>query len=180
MTSILVWSGLRTKFWLDRWLGECLLKERSPHLFKIATNKNTTVTDSWVAREGEGYWSLLFKRHFQDWEFRAVMQFIELSHKVRVLELREDSLLWREEKKGAFQVKSFCSSLHDENQALFPAKEIWGLVPLWECFFFFWRLHETRSWPLMLLWKDYGWWPIDAVFVKLIRNQQTSSFSIAK
>lgn len=52
------------------------------------------------------------------------MEFMELIHKVRVLESGEDSLPWREERKGMFRVKSFYKSLHDENLALFLAKEI--------------------------------------------------------
>lgn len=52
------------------------------------------------------------------------MQFMELIHKVRVLESGEDNLPWREERKGMFRVKSFYKSLHDENLALFLAKEI--------------------------------------------------------
>ena len=82
------------------------------------------VATFWVGREGEGSWSLLFRRHFQDWELGVVMEFMELIHKVRVLELGEDNLPWREERKGMFRVKSFYKSLHDENLALFLAKEI--------------------------------------------------------
>lgn len=66
----------------------------------------------------------LVQRHFQDWELGVVMQFMELIHKVRVLESGEDNLPWREERKGMFRVKSFYKSLHDENLALFLAKEI--------------------------------------------------------
>ena len=38
----------------------------------------------------------------------------------------EDSLFWKIERRGKFNVKSYYRSLKDENNPLFPAKEVWG------------------------------------------------------
>ena len=61
------------------WVGECSLREAFPYLFRIASDGKTAIVDLWVAREEEGSWSLLFRRHFQDWELGIVMQFMELT-----------------------------------------------------------------------------------------------------
>ena len=48
----------------------------------------------------------------------------------------EDTLCWKEDRKGIFSVKSYYCSLRMENNVVFPSKEIWGTHdPLRTCFF---------------------------------------------
>ena len=71
-----------------------------------------------------------FRRSFQDWELEEVTRFLE-----KVQE-GEDSLVWKNDERGKFSVKSYYKSLRAENIVLFPAKEIWGpCAPLRSCFF---------------------------------------------
>lgn len=105
----------------------------------MASNRNAIVTDFWVAIEKALSPSCL-ENHLKTGR-GAVMQFMELIHKVRVPESGEDSLLWGE--KVTFQVKSFYNTSHDENQALFLAKEMWGTyAPSRICPFLLGRLHS--------------------------------------
>ena len=85
-------------------------------------------------RDGGGCWEVHFRRSFQDWELEEVTRFLE-----KVQE-GEDSLVWKNDERGKFSVKSYYKSLRAENIVLFPAKEIWGpCAPLRSCFFFAWE-----------------------------------------
>ncbi|RVW55325.1 hypothetical protein CK203_089067 [Vitis vinifera] len=73
-------------------------------------------------RDGGGCWEVHFRRSFQDWELEEVTRFLE-----KVQE-GEDSLVWKNDERGKFSVKSYYKSLRAENIVLFPAKEIWRSV----------------------------------------------------
>ena len=51
-----------------------------------------------------------FKRPFQDWKLEGVTHFLDLIYSMRVQE-GENTLLWREDRKGNFSVKSHYNSL---------------------------------------------------------------------
>ena len=38
----------------------------------------------------------------------------------------EDTLIWKNDGKGKYSIKSYYISLRAENNLLFPAKEVWG------------------------------------------------------
>ena len=105
-------------------------------LFKIATHNSTAVADLWGKQGGGGgCWEVHFRRSFQDWELEEVIRFMELISAVKVRE-GEDSLVWKTERKGKFNVKLYYRSLRAENSILFPAKEILGsYAPLRTRFF---------------------------------------------
>ena len=76
-----------------------------------------------------------FRRSFQGWELEEVTRFLEHVSTVKVQE-GEDSLVWKIERRGKFNVRSYCKSLRAENSLLFPTKEIWGsYAPLRTHFF---------------------------------------------
>ena len=52
---------------------------------------------------------------------------------------REDSLIWKIERKGKFSVKSYYRSLKVENKPLFPEKEVWGSRAPLRTRFFAWE-----------------------------------------
>lgn len=60
--------------------------------------------------------------------------FMESVHSVNLIGEREDTLLWKEGKKGRFQVKFFYNSMA-QGISLFPRKEVWGSCPLSACLF---------------------------------------------
>ena len=105
-------------------------------LFRIAAHKTASMADLWGRQGGEGRcWKVHFRRSFQDWELKEVTHFLEYISAVKVQEL-EDSLVWKNDGKGKFNVKSYYRSLRAENSFLFPAKEIWGsYTPLRTRFF---------------------------------------------
>ena len=48
----------------------------------------------------------------------------------------EDTLYWKEDRRGTFLVKSYYCSIRMENNVVFPSKEVWGShAPLRTCFF---------------------------------------------
>ena len=55
------------------------------------------------------------------------------------IQKREDSLVWKNDERGKFSVKSYYKSLRAENDLLFPAKEIWGLCAPLRTRFFAWE-----------------------------------------
>ena len=64
-----------------------------------------------------------FRRSFQDWELEEMTRFLDYISTVKVQE-GEDSLVWKIERRGKFNVKLFYRSLRAKNSLLFPAKEI--------------------------------------------------------
>ena len=61
-TRLKVGSGIRVKFWGDRWCGETLLRDAFPGLYSIVVSKDAWVED---VLDG-GSWSPMFIRHFND------------------------------------------------------------------------------------------------------------------
>lgn len=61
-------NGLKTRFWLDKWLGDDTLKERYPRLFSLAIHKECMVEsmgywDGWTWQ-----WQLVWRRQLRQWE----------------------------------------------------------------------------------------------------------------
>ena len=73
--------------------------------------------------DGGGCWEVHFRRSFHDWELEEVTCFLEHIPSLKVQE-GEDSLVWKNDGRGKFSVKSYYKSLRVENNLLFPAKEI--------------------------------------------------------
>ena len=64
-----------------------------------------------------------------------VTHFLRFLYSLKVQE-GEDTLYWKEGRRGIFNVKSYYCSLRMENNVVFLGKEIWGShAPLRTCFF---------------------------------------------
>ena len=102
----------------------------------LAAHNSAAVADLWGRQGGgSGCWEVHYRRSFQDWESEEVTRFLEHISAVKVQE-GEDSLVWKIERRGKLNVKSYYRSLRAENSLLFSAKEIWGLfAPLRTRFF---------------------------------------------
>ena len=114
-----------------------------------------------------------FRRSYQDWELEEVIRFMELIFAVKVRE-GEDSLVWKIERRGKFNVKSYYRSLRAENSILFPAKEILGsYIPL-RIRFFAWEAVWGKNLTVDMLMTK-GWSMINKCnLCKDKRNQWTT------
>ena len=71
----------------------------------------------------------------------------------------EDTLIWKNDGKGKYSIKSYYISLRAGNNLLFPAKEVWGLGAPLKTHFFAWEamwgkiltvdMLMKRGWPLV-------------------------------
>ena len=136
-TNICIGNGRHISFWWDNWARDSKLKDVFPSLFRIAAHKFATMADLWGGQgDRGGCWNVHFRRSFQDWELEEATHFLELISMLKVQE-REDSLVWKNDGRGKFSVKSYYKLLKAESNILFPANEIWGsCAPLRSRFFF--------------------------------------------
>ena len=72
------------------------------------------------------------------------------------VKVREDSLVWKTEMRGKFNVKSYYRSLRAENNLLFLAKEIWGSYAPLRTRFFAWEAVWGKFLTIDMLMKR-GW-----------------------
>ena len=72
------------------------------------------------------------------------------------VKVREDSLVWKTEMRGKFNVKSYYRSLRAENNLLFLAKEIWGSYAPLRTHFFAWEAVWGKFLTIDMLMKR-GW-----------------------
>ena len=115
------------------------MKDVYPTLFRLSSHKNAIVADLWGrGGGGGGCWEVSFRRPFQDWELKEVSWFLEHISPSKVQE-GEDTLIWKNDGKGKYNVKSYCISLRTENNLLFPAKEVWGSGAPLKTPFFAWE-----------------------------------------
>jgi hypothetical protein len=70
-----VGDGAKTKFWLDRWCRDTVLKETFPVLFGIAHAKNASVADNLELLGDSNQWSVSFSRETYDWELNVFASF---------------------------------------------------------------------------------------------------------
>ena len=105
----------------------------------LAAHNSAAVADLWGRQGGgSGCWEVHYRRSFQDWEFEEVTRFLEHISAVKVQE-GEDSLVWKIDGRGKFNVKLYYRSLRAENCFLFPAKEICGSYAPLRTRFFAWE-----------------------------------------
>ena len=132
------------------------MKDVYPTLFRLSSHKNAIVADLWGrGGGGGGCWEVSFRRPFQDWELKEVSWFLEHISPSKVQE-GEDTLIWKNDGKGKYNVKSYCISLRTENNLLFPAKEVWGLVAPLKTRFFAWKAVWEKILTVDMLMKR-GW-----------------------
>ena len=87
---------------------------------------------------------------------------------------REDSLIWKIERKGKFSVKSYYRSLKVENKPLFPEKEVWGSRAPLRTRFFAWEAVWGKISTVDMLMRR-GWSMVNRCnLVKRMRNQRTT------
>ena len=96
-----------------------------------------------------------FRRSFQYWELEEVTRFLKHIFAVKLQE-GEDSLVWKNDGRGKFSVKSYYESLNAENSFLFLAKDIWDSCAPLRTHFFAWEAVWGKFLTIDMLMKR-GW-----------------------
>ncbi|RVW44612.1 Heat shock protein 90-5, chloroplastic [Vitis vinifera] len=122
--SFLVGKGSKIKFWKDRWCTDTPLSQCFNHLFVLAVHRDASIEEMWDHHSGQGDWNLIFERDFNDWELDMVGDLLRTLRGHRP-SLEDDSIKWRQGRKGSFRVKEAYSLLDKSNASLFPARGIW-------------------------------------------------------
>ena len=121
--------GDRIRCWIDRWCGDCPLKDVFPDLYACASNHQATI-DSILIRSALGSrsdWNVHVVRNFNDWEVEGVASFFELLHSHSSFRKGGDGLRWRLKGNGVFDIRSFYSALRHKQPMTFHWKAIWGV-----------------------------------------------------
>ena len=77
-------NGRRLRFWKDPWCGEITLCNAFPTMFNLVVHKDARVADVWDSSREDGGWSLVFLRHFNDWEVEEVGRFLLFLHNKKI------------------------------------------------------------------------------------------------
>jgi hypothetical protein len=130
-------NGRRTRFWMDRWVGDAPLKDRFPGLFSIAYSQMDSVAQVCGSNE-----PLRFRRQLDQMSTRALeeLQAVIVS---TVLVEGPDKVSWRFESDGRFSVKSMYARLA-QGATVAHFKDVWAAkVPL-KIRIFSWQLVLDR------------------------------------
>ncbi|XP_026459541.1 uncharacterized protein LOC113360224 [Papaver somniferum] len=115
-----VGNGRRTRFWLDKWLGGEVLKDKFPNLYEVTRKQGSWVSELATSNiEGGTSWDLDFKRRFTDTEIHEATTLSSLLEGV-ILSDVEDIRSWRWETSGVFSVKSCYQGLAKNSGIIFP------------------------------------------------------------
>jgi exonuclease III len=130
-------NGRRTRFWMDRWVGDAPIKDRFPGLFSIAYSQMDSVAQVCGSNE-----PLRFRRQLDQMSTRALeeLQAVIVS---TVLVEGPDKVSWRFESDGRFSVKSMYARLA-QGATVAHFKDVWAAkVPL-KIRIFSWQLVLDR------------------------------------
>lgn len=113
-----------------------MLCQRFPHIYSIASDKNTIVVEIWRGGDNGGSWEIHFNCHAQDWELEAFADFCNSLYRCRPANMK-DSMRWKGCPSGSFSVKSYYKKFTlaggIENV---PYRQVWHKnAPLKVCFF---------------------------------------------
>ncbi|GKC37449.1 RNA-directed DNA polymerase, eukaryota [Tanacetum coccineum] len=99
-----------TRFWMDLWVSDFILKENFPMQYVLESNKNCLIHDRW--ENGQWRWSWL--RNIPNGG-RTCQQLQDMQNELQYLELnnQEDAWKWQLAKDGVFSVS--CTRKHIDN-----------------------------------------------------------------
>jgi hypothetical protein len=146
--DLVVSTGDRILFWIDRWCGDRPLKDVFLDLYACASNRQATIASTLIqSASGSRFeWNVHFVRNFNDWEVEGVASFFELLHSHTSFKEGGDGLRWRLTGNGIFNIRSYYLALRDNHPVTFPWKAIWGVHAPRRVAFFAW----TASWGRIL------------------------------
>lgn len=92
---------------------------------RIVVNKEAWIMDYLVDEGGGIHWNVIFCHSFNDWEMEMVLYFFHELYECKISLQENDTLMWCNDPKGSFSVKSFYSSLSSDMGIFLLAKNIW-------------------------------------------------------
>lgn len=90
----------------------------------------------WDDTGGMGHWTLRFTRHFNNWELDIIETFFSRLTGNLVRKGDNDKVVWKDDKRGLFSIKSFYEVLDVGRVIIFPKNIIWNLLVPPEVSFF--------------------------------------------
>uniref|UniRef100_A0A2N9HAX3 starch synthase n=1 Tax=Fagus sylvatica TaxID=28930 RepID=A0A2N9HAX3_FAGSY len=103
-----------------------ILKGAFPDLFSIAADKEATVADFLLTRNGNLHWEVTFVRNLQDWEIDALTSFLDLLYSVSLHDSGLDQLCWKRNSSKSF------TAAGESTDHLFlhcsMAKQLWDTI----------------------------------------------------
>jgi hypothetical protein len=131
--------GIKSQLILfGKWCGDSTLKGAFPDLFSIAADKEATVADFLLTRNGNLHWEVTFVRNLQDWEIDALTSFLDLLYSVSLHDSGLDQLCWKRNSSKSFTVSSYYRCLNAPTIKQFPWKGIWKTKAPPRVVFFVW------------------------------------------
>ncbi|KAG2705579.1 hypothetical protein I3760_05G061600 [Carya illinoinensis] len=115
-------DGSRIYFWHNIWCGESALKNVFPSLFQIARQQDATVADSIYFLNNSIQWNVDFVRNVNDWEVNVFSYYFSRIYELKILQGREDRLMWIHEGNSRFSVHSYYNALICQVYVITPGK----------------------------------------------------------
>lgn len=132
-------NGRRVKFLTDKWSGEEPLCLSFPSLYTLVASKEAWVAYYWDDTGGMGHWTLRFTRHFNNWELDIIETFLSRLTGNLVRRGDNDKVVWKDDKRGLFSIKSFYEVLDVGRVIIFPKNIIWNMLVPSKVNFFAWE-----------------------------------------
>lgn len=123
-------DGRKTRFWLDKWLGNSTLKDIFPRLFIVSLQREEFIANMGFWDGYHWHWNLSWRRDLFQWEVPLLEELIECLKEVNLAQNRKDQPWWKYDNKGIYSVKSFTKVIWDQSPPVENVRRTWlGLAP---------------------------------------------------
>lgn len=128
--QIRVGNGRSTRFWLDKWTPDGLLRHRFPRLFQISLHHDYTIEQMGEWRDGLWVWHLQWRRRLYDWEEEELASLHLLLEQHTPVQHQSDCVTWNGAECQKYPIKAIVANLHDSETPLIPreiSSYIWSI-----------------------------------------------------
>jgi hypothetical protein len=140
-TTTAIGNGTATKFWMDRWLEGCSLKEIAPAIYKLARRKNYTVAQGLEA----GRWKQGLQRISTTEQLMEYTTLWTMIAQVQQTE-RLDKISWKFTANGSFSTSSAYRVQFIGSYADYAWSQLWKAKVENKCKFHSWILLRNKLW----------------------------------
>ncbi|XP_015939160.1 uncharacterized protein LOC107464717 [Arachis duranensis] len=171
-----VGNGRSTLFWEDNWLQGGPLKVAFPRLFSISNKQGSIIGDCGFLDGLEWIWNFQWRRELFEWELELVHQLHERLRPVKLLDGKDDNMVWKFDSKGVFSTKVVVrvlqsETLSDEITSYSFTSSVWRGVKEIESVEHLFLLCEL-TWQVWCSWlRSFGEvWPIPGTIRELFER----------